>query len=345
MPSILEVSFGSSSEDYVNIQDPYGPICPFGLLLWSMKKMLLTSVFAALLSVSAWAQSTLQLSNNRVLSYETFSMDAKGPVFVFLPGIYRGYSSEEELDQKVLNLLKQSGFPFVFMHFAEHPESVSLTGKATPNYSAVDAKALAGEVAALVTHLKIKHAIPVTLSFSSVVTPHLDTKMFPAVIETAPIGTNTETLSATDLASYNSLYFMSQNPFLGRAWLNKMLEPTLRQKWTPWVEHYAERMTILQKPDYHERAMKGYLALSASSVGFDLRKQNFAKGPLRFFILGENEMAERKKTQLEAISLYEKATQNKGMVVTISGAGHGVPTEQPKAYVDLLKQIHAGFAQ
>jgi len=345
MPSNLEVHFESSAKDYVNIQNPYGPICPFGLLLWSMKKILLSSVFAVLLSVSAWAQSTLQLSNNRTLAYETFSMDAKGPVFVFLPGIYRGYSSAEKLDQEVLNLLKQSGFPFVLMHFAEHPESVALSGKATPNYSTVDAQDLADEVSALVSHLKIKHAIPVTLSFSSVITAHLDTKMFPAVIETAPIGTNTETLSKTDLASYNSLYFMSQNPFLGRAWLNKMLEPTLRQKWTPWVEHYAERMTILQKPDYHERGMKGYLALSASSVGFDLRQQKFAKGPIRFFILGENEMPERKKVQLEAISLYEKATQNNGMVVTIPGAGHGVPTDQPRAYVDLLKQIHAGFAQ
>lgn len=300
-----------------------------------MKKMifLLSTVF---FSTVVFAQQALPLSHHRVLSYESFKADQPGPVFIFLPGIYRGFSADEEFAK----LLKEQDIPFVTIHFAEHPHSVALTGAETPDFSQTDATALADEVRMIAQELKIKKPIPVTLSFSSVVTAHLDTNVFPIVIETSPIGKDTDGLPPAVAAYYEYLRsWMQLFPFYGEVWLKQMKEDQLRKHWGPWIDRYAEQLPILKQPDYRERAIQGYMALSASAEAFDLRKQDFTKGPQRFFILGENEEETRKKIQQEALVIYEKATGHPPSVVVIPGAGHEVPVHQPKAFVDVILQL------
>ena len=127
-------------------------------------KQITLLISTLLLSTIVWAQESLSLPGQRVLAYETHKIEKGGPVFVFLPGIYRGYSLEESFIQ----MLKKQNLPFVLMHFAEHPDSVALTGAIAPQFSNVNAAELANEVAAVVKTLKIDFPVPVTLSYSAV---------------------------------------------------------------------------------------------------------------------------------------------------------------------------------
>jgi pimeloyl-ACP methyl ester carboxylesterase len=305
-----------------------------------MKKIILilsAVFFASLFTTASWAQQqTLPLSGNRVLAFEASQVDQPGPVFIFLPGIYRGFSSQEEF----VKILKKQNTPYVLMHFAEHPDSVALTGKETPDFSKTNADELANEVLVLVRYLKIKQAIPVTLSFSSIVTAHLDPQVFPAVIETSPIGKDTDGLDPAAAAAYEYWRpWLHINPY-AEYWMQQQL----RQNWEPWVTQYSERLPILKQADYHERAMQGYLALSASAQNFDIREQDFTKGPRRLFILGEKEDDVRKDLQQQALKIYKQQTGAEPSVILVPGAGHTVPVDQPIAYVDILTKIRAALS-
>ncbi len=303
---------------------------------WTMSKItiLLGLLF---LSTFTWADQVLQLPNHRVVAYESFKADADGPVFIFLPGIYRGFNSNEAFVQS----LQKHDIPYVLMNFAEHPDSVAKTGKETPSFADVTAKTLADEVSALAKELKIKQAVPVTLSYSAIVTSHFDTKLFPVVIETAPISTDTDGLPANVAAFYEYWkYWVLTVPFYGPIWLDQTKTAQLRQHWEPQVQEYAkERLPELQSPEYHERALQGYIALSKASEGFDLRRQDFAKGPKRFFVLGEKEASARLKAQQEAIAKYEKVIGISNLSVIVPQAGHAVPVDQPEAFVEVIQNL------
>jgi pimeloyl-ACP methyl ester carboxylesterase len=302
-----------------------------------LSTLFLTTIFTTV----SWAQQqTLALSGNRVLAFESFQADQPGPVFIFLPGIYRGFSSQYEF----VKLMQRQNMPYVLVNFAEHPDSVALTGKVTPDFSKTDADELANEVLTLVQHLKIKQPVPVTLSFSSIVTAHLDPHVFPAVIETSPIGKDTDELSPEVAATYEYWKAWYQlNPFSG-AWFEQMRDTSLRQHWEPWITQYSERLPVLKKPEYHERAMQGYLALSHSAENFDFREQDFTKGPYRMFILGEKEEGVRKGLQQQGLKIYKQQTHSEPSVVTVPGAGHTVPVDQPAVYVAILTKVRAALS-
>ncbi len=322
-----------------------------------MKKNKTSNTLAALVSIIAisflpafsWAESKLELSNNRVLVYETSDLDQPGPVFLFMPGIFRGLTMNEDTSklpdvQKIpfSQFLKEKKIPFILMHFAEQPASVAATGSVRPDFSNTNADVLADEVLALTKQLKLKHVIPISLSFSGSVISHLDKATFPAVIETASISTDTDTLDPAAVSSFNmwASTTIMFNPIFGPAIVEQARQTMLRQYWGPVVNGYANTYPNLQQSEYHERAVEGYLGLSASAKGFDVRNQDFAKGPARIFILGANEEPARLKLQKEAVAMYEKSRHVSGTSIILAGAGHTVPVDQPKAYVEILEQIY-----
>jgi pimeloyl-ACP methyl ester carboxylesterase len=308
---------------------------------------LVSAVAICLLPAFSWAESKLELSNNRVLVYETSDLDQPGPVFIFMPGIFRGLSMNEDTsklpeEQRIpfTQLLKDKKIPFVLMNFAEQPASVAATGSARPDFSHTTADVLADEVLALAQHLNLKQAIPVSLSFSGAVVAHLNKTVFPAVVETAPISTDTDTLPPAVVSSFEIWKSMMQMyPFWGPMWVEQAKQTSLRQYWGPIVDGYAKPLPVLQQSEYRERAIQGYMGLSAASEGFDIRKQDFAAGPARIFIFGEQEEPIRLARQKEAAALYEKAWNISGASLIIPQAGHMVPIDQPKAYVEVLAKI------
>lgn len=302
-----------------------------------MKNFILS--FVLLFSVTSAFASSLQklvLPGKRILTYQGNFNQSEGPVLIFLPGIYRGFHGTE----KFLQLLKEQNVPYVHFHFAEHPDSIVHTNQKRPDFSTVMAKDLADEVSALVDELEIENPVPVTLSYSAVVTQHLDSEKFPVVFETAPIGLDTDGLPADVVTFYKSWEaWLSLFPFYGEFWIKQTKEYHLRNHWGKTVDEYKERLPQLKDSEYRERALQGYIALSRSSENFDFRKQDFKNGPKRFFILGQNEDEDRKRIQLEAIQKYTKVTGHKNNTFVLPDAGHVVPNDEPSAYVEALVNL------
>jgi pimeloyl-ACP methyl ester carboxylesterase len=302
-------------------------------------KQILTFSFSFLFLTITWA-AQLKLSDHRTLSYEAYLADQKGPVFIFLPGIYRGYFSEE----KVLVSLRERQIPYVTLHFAEQPASVALTTKEAPDFSNIKAQDLAEEVASLAQELKIDQPLPVTLSYSGIVTQHLDPKRFPHVIETSPMGKDTDGLPANVVSFYEMWRaWVRSFPYVGEAWLRQTKNIQMHEYWRPWAESYSDTYPVLKDPEYKERAIQGYIALTNASEDFDLRAQDFTKGPTRFFILGEKEEPTRKSIQNEAIAKYSAQKKSSGDVFVIPNAGHIVSEDQPEAYIEVLLKIRDGL--
>jgi len=280
---------------------------------------------------------TLALPKNRVLGYHAqIQKDETKPVLVFMPGIYRGHYAKEPF----LKFLKAKKISYVTFHFAEHPESVVLTGKDTPDFSDVTVKDLADEVSAVANELQITQAVPVSLSYSAVLTAHLDREQFPFVIETAPIGKDTDGLPEAVVGFYKFWEaWVKTIPFYGEIWLKQTKEYHLRNHWAPTVDEYADQIPALKKPEYRERAIQGYISLTRSAEGFHFATQNFKTGPSRYFILGENEEADRMAIQKAGVLKYISETKHQDNVYIIPKAGHIIPNDQPAVYAEILSQV------
>jgi pimeloyl-ACP methyl ester carboxylesterase len=301
--------------------------------------LFLIIAFFQILAFAGWTQGTLALSRNRVLVYEYYDHPGSSSTLVFLPGIYRGYLSN---DKFVAAMVKHK-MSFVLFHFAEQPDSVVNTEK-NPDFSGTTPKVLADEVLSLVKALELKNAIPVTLSYSAITTAQLDRNYFPVVIETSPIGRDTDDLPPAVSAFYETWEaWVKTVPFYGEAWLNQTKEIQLRQYWSPWIDKYQKRLPQLKDEAYRERALQGYVSLTRASEGFDLRVQNFRQGPDRYFILGDQEDEMRASYQNEAITSYQKQTGHTENVYTVKGAGHVVSSDKPDEYVDVLRSIQQSF--
>jgi pimeloyl-ACP methyl ester carboxylesterase len=302
-----------------------------------MKTLFISLLICLSSSAFALNNGTVRIDGNRVISYESELSNGKGPHFVLLPGIYRGLRSEDAFVQALV----AAKVSFVTFHFAEQPDSVAKTSATKePDFSKITTADLAAEVDALVDHLKIKGTvIPVTLSYSGTVTPYLNPERYPVVIEASPLGTDTDTLPQGWVQMMKAWEaWMKWNP-LGAIWVANAKAAQLRQHWTPWVNSNAERTPELKNPTYRERAFQGYQSLSLAAEGFDLRNEDFAAGPQRYFILGANEEAQRSAIQQEAIEMYQKQTGHKNNVIVIKEAGHIVMSDQPEAFIKALKKI------
>jgi pimeloyl-ACP methyl ester carboxylesterase len=283
-----------------------------------------------------WSHGAVNLSDRRVLVYERYQPKQVGPTLIFLPGIYRGQLQSDPVTKPLM----ESGIPFVTMHFAEQPDSIVATAKdSEPDFSKVELQTLAQEVSALAKHLNLEFAIPVTLSYSAAVTSHLDRSRFPVVIEVAPISKSTDTLPDSIVGFYELWESWVRSMPFGSAWLLAQKKAQLQTYWSRWSDGYSARLPLLKDPVYRDRASKGYTALTLAADGFDLRKQDFRKGPQRFWILGSEEQASRSDIQNRAIESYQKTTGHEGSVFVIQGAGHVVSSDEPEKFVETLKVI------
>ncbi len=299
----------------------------FVFVLWSLSCL-----------AQAHEERILNLTNGSKLYLITSfpqSVDSR-PTLIFMPGIFRGYLAQE----RFLENLNQMNINWISIHFTRHPESI-VAGSNVWN-GLVNSPSLAQEVLAVKEAFKIRKPLVVSLSYSASVTPHLDPNEFPVVIETAPMGRADETLPPTPVGSWNP--WMAFFPAFG-SWMNMTAEY--------WGYRYYWMMKVFELTKLHPRYQmqtypiaEGLAQLAYSSRHFDLRNQDFQKGPKRFWILGENEMAARKDIQREAISLYREAKPaHKDAMIIIPKAGHNVPLEAPEAYAHALNTILMSVAK
>lgn len=287
-------------------------------------------LFSTSLTVAAPQNHVLKLSSGAQISVTSSLYDTEKPTLILLPGIYRGYLENE----KLLQILTQRKINWVSLHFSRHPQSL-LSGSHLFS-GMVNSQELTHEVLQIKKSLRIRKPVLVSLSFSASLSPYWNKRDFPVLIETAPMGRSNETQAPN--AAYESW----------QQWMN--LFPVWGSFVTQTSEYWSYRAYWLQQVDelitsYPHYAQKrvaiaeGLAQLAWSAKGFDLRNQDFKKGPERFWILGEKENANRLRIQLEAIQLHKQTGPKGRRVYTVKNAGHTVPFEQPETYAKALVSI------
>lgn len=258
-------------------------------------------------------------------------LDPDAPTLILLPGIFRGFLK----DDAYLKALNSKKVNWVSWHTSRHPESMMLS-HANPWARQVTSEDLAQEVLVLKRALKIKNPVLVTLSYSASIIPFIDAKEFPILIETAPMG---QALENDPPSPYYEAWrqWMGMFPIFGNFVVQNQQYWAYRGYWAQQTATLTQ--THPQYQNFQRPIAEGLAQLAYASRDFDLRRQDFAKGPLRFWILGQNENPVRKAIQLEAIKLYEVQTGQKNTFIEIQGAGHVVPSENTEAYVKVLSDL------
>ncbi|MFN3698396.1 MAG: hypothetical protein ACK4VO_13240 [Pseudobdellovibrio sp.] len=293
-------------------------------------------IFLFVINIQAKIQS-LKIENGRYVSYEAHLNHSDKPVFIFLPGIFRGWTAEDEF----IKLLRKEKMNFIAIHYSLHPESVSKIGQqeiayvSNHNYTAQD---LAFEVEYVINKLKIKMPLIVSLSYSSLVSSVLaETKKYSPIVETAPMIRFDESNPSGGQVTDFWESFFNLNPFTGPVITKWYLKQTYQQYWSDVVDSMLKSKNL--SLNHRELMIKSYTELSMTAHGFDFSRQNFANGIQRFFILGHREDEHRYKLQQSAIAQYEKKSGYNKSTAVLAEAGHTVPVDAPLEYVELLKKL------
>jgi pimeloyl-ACP methyl ester carboxylesterase len=313
-----------------------------------MKKQSLISglILSVIMFVSVFAQAQVEavkqlksfkVKNGQYIAYESNIVDQQKSTLILLPGINRGLDSRDE----VIRMARKMKLNFVSLHFSLHPESLlMIPGNETPAFKiqSISSANLANEVDALITGLKIYKPIIVSLSYSSTVSTELaKTGKYPLVIETAPMIRYDESDPQGAAVSDYWVKFFNLNPFLGPYLSSYFIKNTYSQYWDSKLpsilESYPETAPV------KSLMVEAYTELSYAAHGFDFRKQKFNENVVRFFILGENELEGRLALQKEAVSLYQNSSSMKNAAVILPNAGHIIPSDAPKAYLQILKSF------
>ncbi len=258
-------------------------------------------------------------------------IDEDLPTLILLPGIFRGFLPNEDF----LQVLNRRKLNWVAWHTSRHPESMML-GNPAPWLTQVTSQNLANELVTLKKTLKIKRPILVTLSYSASIIPYIDASVFPVVIETAPMGRALEN-------NPPSPYYESWKQWMGMFPIFGQYVVANQEYWAYRGYWYQQTMDLAQTHERYAPFLKpiseGLAQLAYAGRQFDLRSQDFAKGPKRFWILGQRENQTRKAIQKQAIRLYEEQTGHQNSMIEIEEAGHIIPNENPTSYVKVLSEL------
>lgn len=307
-------------------------------------KIILT-FFLCLIVQFALAQNSIQkgqitLKNGLVISYEASLGQPQNPTFLFLPGVYRGFTSDDEF----IKQLTKTNTNWVSFHYSLQPASHIFVKKVNPYslFEKITLQELSQEPLLVAQYLKIQKPIFVSISYSSVVTSAWNNLNVPWLIETSPMGRYDEQnpgFSAYGLAWEN---WMKLIPFWGTAAVSTTKDIAYYNYWTAMVHGLKISKPELKNTYFFNQTVAAYVKLSKLAEGFDFRKQNFIKSPKRIYILGEREDSYRLQLQKEAIVLNQKQTGQGNYIFLIKDAGHLIPADAPLAYLQALHTIYSG---
>jgi len=310
-------------------------------MILNFKTKALTLLSLILLSAiqSQAVIKSIKMDNGRHIAYEANLTQNNKATFVFLPGVYRGWTANDEF----IKILKKENINFVAIHYSLQPESILKIAKnesayiASHSYTAID---LAQEVEFTLKKLKITQPIIVSLSYSSLVSSVLSqTQKYNPIVETAPMIRFDESNPSGGQVTEFWESFFNLNPFTGPIITQWYLKQTYQQYWTDTVNEMLKTNPKDPKNKIRDLMIQSYTAMSMTAHGFDFTQQNFANGIQRLFILGHNEDPTRYQLQQAAITQYEKASGFHKSTAVIPNAGHIIPADAPEDYVRILKTL------
>lgn len=292
-----------------------------------------------------FAQNQIQkglipLSNGLVISYEASIKTPQNPVLVLLPGLYRGLTSEDDFIKE----LAQTPINWVSFHFSLQPESHMFVKKINPTnlFEKVNLKTLSQEAFIVTQHLKIQKPLFVSLSYSSIISSIWSKNYVPWMVEVSPMGRYDE--QNPGFSAYGQAWeaWMKLIPFWGSVVTGTTKEVAYHNYWTLMVQGLKSKKPELNNPTLFSQAVSGYVRMSKIAEDFDIRKQNFSLTPNRIFILAQKEDSYRLQLQKEALALYQNQVGKAPYVFVVKDAGHIIPMDSPKAYLQALSTIYSG---
>ena len=295
-------------------------------------------------------ETVIKLGPGQVVSYRAMILDAKQPTLIFLPGIYRGWSAQDP----VIESLQKRGLNVVTMEFSTHYQSFRHLTE-LPHFAGgtrLDRQVFADEVRAVAQAVTKSHRaqkfVPVTLSYSGVVTEKLDPGVFPLAIETAPQGRFDESNEMAARMGEAWMSWISMIPLYGPYYAESMKVQAFFTYWSGQVARMSAGRPEFQNPQIASLQTQAWVSMARAAEDFDIRKQNWNTSPKRVWILGEREEEPRATYQKEAVANYLKtlssAEVNRAVfgrrgVIVIPRAGHIVPSDEPELYVEALERV------
>ncbi|ASD64850.1 alpha/beta fold hydrolase [Bdellovibrio bacteriovorus] len=303
------------------------------------------ALFISVLLVSLTAAAKVQhlrLGTGKVIAYEHIQTNKNSSTLILLPGVNRALSAGD----RSVQLLAEQGWNLLLPSLPAHPLSIEgLSASETPYFlydSTIRSADFSSDIEQLVAALKIKDAVPVTLSYTSTVGAFLSPKKFPHVIETVPLGIPTET--NPDAAKNAELWegWLKLNPLMAPFWIRQFRDQAYSKHWGAVVD-----ANLSSDPDYYGANPRagdikaGYVTIVRAAEDFDLTKVDYkANAVTRDFILAGEENSERLKNQILALKNYLRSGKPVRVIV-VANAGHVLPSESPSVYaaaIGLLAQ-------
>jgi len=320
----------------------------------------LSLILAILLSPPSWADEPREVSqegpkhsrkvhskkvsstNDRIVPVDFVLPKKKSfPTFLFLPGLH----SRLPIDEPALVELAEMGYGVATVSFSTQPHAVfSLEDGVTPYFRthkmaltdfAFEVEELAESLASL---YKIKHIIPVSLSFSGAVTPYL--KKFPLVVETSPL--TSSSAANPNGEAYRAMLKGAElfNPFFGERATRQALDATYIGTFSGDVDQIIKvtGLPATRRGDLIE----GYSTMSRAVEGFDWKKVDVPIEVQRVFLIAGKESAVLKSDQWATVKRLQERNY-KVSAIEIEGANHLITETHGPQYVEALAQIARDF--
>jgi hypothetical protein len=242
------------------------------------------------------------------------------PTFVFMPGL--GFTMP--INHAAYAELSRQGFGIVAMNFSTHiPSVLALGDNASPYFlsRSPDSRDFASEVNLIADFLRTrgaKNIIPVSLSYSGMVSAHLHD--YPLIIDTAPLTSAMAAASVGESIRASLEMVNLFNPFRKQL-VRQAMDALYKNYWTQAVASTGGVPEGLRS-----RVIEAYMAMSRASEGYDSARADYALGQRRLFILGGQERPSLLLDQRRTIHRLKLAGHDV-QVKEIASAGHLVANE------------------
>lgn len=258
------------------------------------------------------------------------------PTYLFLPGVNRGWVEADHLTKA----LYKANIPFVNMNFSPHAFSIAQLPplkRAAFELTRFTLKDLAQEVNFVKETLRetypIDRIIPVSLSYSGLMSPYLDDS---TIIDTAPL--TSAAVAYPEMENYRLWLksLESLNPIFGSFWTRLQLDIQYRNHWSEKVDEFISTFNL--PPEKRIQMIEGQVSLSRAAEGQSWNASKFNSKIDRTLILGGKESRDLLVNQLEVIkSHWDQGTWTR--LVFVPEAGHVIPAETPKLYLKILEYL------
>jgi len=272
-----------------------------------------------------------------ILEEITPPADPTLPYLLLLPGVRRPVFKTDLGYMALVN----KGYGIATFSFSRQPFSLSLEsseGRSSIRNTSFGFQDLLKETNLVIQDLAkrgIHNVVPVSLSFSAAISPHL--KGYPLIIETAP-------MTSWDAAVKSSKALEDKKMLQAMQFWNPFLSPFVRQKLNDgYREEFAkeidEQMQLLSlDPKKRDEFLEGQTQLTRAAEGSDWSRLQLPPETRRIFFVGLKDHPRLLRHQLETFKRLMDTGGNH-LLITIQEAGHFIPINQPFVYAALVDAI------